>query len=617
MGSVFRKTFTKPLPAGAETFVRKGERLARWKDRRGKTRTAPLTAGKNGSERIIIESLYYVAKYRDGTGVVQTVATGCRDETAARQVLAELSRRAELIKAKVMTAGEDAVARHQTVPLVEHFDAFDEHLRAKDTSSIYREYTRNYLDRLAAECPFSTLADMCREMLERWLAAQAAEGMSAKARNHYRGALVAFCNWCLLTNRLTVNPFAEIPKANEKADRRRLRRAMDEDELLRLLNMARQRPLLDAATVRRGRRRGEAYANLREETRNRLLLLGRERALIYKTLVLTGLRKGELVSLTVAQMFLDGPVPYIALDAAEEKNRQGSEIVLREDLAEDLRQWLADKLERLRDEARGLGVPIPVTLPADTPLFTVPAGLLRILNRDLRLAGIPKRDERGRTLDIHALRTTFGTLLSKGGVAPRTAQAAMRHSDIRLTMGVYTDPKLLDVRGALDALPALPLNDGSTAISQVVRATGTDDLPTSSLAPTLALTSDNSSIIQSIPGKMAAPKPERNEQPPQGVSGEIVKRKDSLTTAVNEPQESGRLDLNQRPHGPEPCALAKLSYAPWSPYRSRIGLPIKNTAFSAAFHLPAGHKQTKSNSKANQQDNRIVTRAGPNDQPSW
>jgi hypothetical protein len=48
------------------------------------------------------------------------------------------------------------------------------------------------------------------------------------------------------------------------------------------------------------------------------------------------------------------------------------------------------------------------------PLFTVPKGLLRILNRDLKAAGIAKVDERGRTLDVHALRTTFGTLLSKG-----------------------------------------------------------------------------------------------------------------------------------------------------------------------------------------------------------
>jgi site-specific recombinase XerD len=40
-------------------------------------------------------------------------------------------------------------------------------------------------------------------------------------------------------------------------------------------------------------------------------------------------------------------------------------------------------------------------------------------------AGIPKRDDRGRTVDVHALRHTFGTHLSKNGVAPRTAQAAM------------------------------------------------------------------------------------------------------------------------------------------------------------------------------------------------
>jgi len=42
-----------------------------------------------------------------------------------------------------------------------------------------------------------------------------------------------------------------------------------------------------------------------------------------------------------------------------------------------------------------------------------------------------KRDERGRTVDVHALRHTFGTLLSKGWGAPRTAQAAMRQADLR------------------------------------------------------------------------------------------------------------------------------------------------------------------------------------------
>ncbi|MBS3735518.1 MAG: tyrosine-type recombinase/integrase, partial [Phycisphaerae bacterium] len=67
---------------------------------------------------------------------------------------------------------------------------------------------------------------------------------------------------------------------------------------------------------------------------------------------------------------------------------------------------------------------------------------------------IPKHDDRGRVVDLHALRHTFGTHLSKAGVAPRTAQAAMRHSSLELTMNVYTDPRLLDVGAAVDALPS-------------------------------------------------------------------------------------------------------------------------------------------------------------------
>ena len=54
MASVFRKTVTKTLPANSEIVTRKGERISRWKDRRGKTRTASLTIGRDGSERIVI-----------------------------------------------------------------------------------------------------------------------------------------------------------------------------------------------------------------------------------------------------------------------------------------------------------------------------------------------------------------------------------------------------------------------------------------------------------------------------------------------------------------------------------------------------------------------------------
>ena len=54
------------------------------------------------------------------------------------------------------------------------------------------------------------------------------------------------------------------------------------------------------------------------------------------------------------------------------------------------------------------------------------------------------------------------------------AQAAMRYSSIDLTMNVYTDPRVLDVAGALDSLPTLPL-DGNPQERQQNLATGTDD----------------------------------------------------------------------------------------------------------------------------------------------
>jgi integrase len=530
MGTVYRKTATKPLPTGARLIVRKGQRLAEWLDSKEKRRTAPVTTGQDGTDRIVITARTYTAKYRDGNNHVREVATGCRDETAAKSVLADLERRAELVKAKVMSAAEDAIADHQDMPLADHFAAFLEHQAAKGITRRRLDDTRSRLNRVAAECGFRRLADLDAAGLERWLTARQTEGMGAVTRNAYREAWVTFGNWCVRNHRLLSNPLAGVPKADAKIDRRRHRRALTENELTRLLDVARRRPLVDRMTVTKGPRKGEVYGRLRPEVQRRLECLGWERALIYKTLVLTGLRKGELASLTAGQLDLDTDPAYLVLDAADEKNRQGNSIPLRSDLAADLREWLAYKLATLQEadqEAQtvrfdseavrpgkrrsgalgafeGQSCQALTRLPADTPVFTVPAALVKILDRDLVAAGIAKRDERGRTVDVHAMRTTFGTLLSKSGVAPRTAQAAMRHSTINLTMNTYTDPKLLDVAGAMEALPALPLGAGTNPLSDAaMKATGTDDSAAFQFAPGFAPTLDNSRKSGSIPDKRA------------------------------------------------------------------------------------------------------------------
>ena len=499
MGSVYKKTATKPIPNGAELFTKNGKRFARWKPSTGKARTAPVTTGHDGTDRIVVTVGTYLAKFRDGSGLVCEVSTGCRDEDAARSVLGKLERRAELVKSEVITTAEAATADHLCEPFADHFGSYLLTLGTKDVSAKYLMEIGRAANRLTRDCQFDRLGDISLHPVERWLTARKSEGMSASTRNAYAEALTGFCNWAVANRRLATNPLARLAKADEKSDRRRQRRAMTEAELLKLLQVARMRPLAEfgreavavddseaEATGKRRKRSSWTKAALTlnglhpavERARERLAdnpefvekleRLGRERALIYKTLVLTGLRKGELASLTVGQLELDEPMPFAVLNAADEKNRQGSTIPLRHDLANDLRDWLSDTPNaatlKLRND-KGIR-------DSKRPLFTIPAGLVRILDRDLLAAGIDKADERGRTIDVHALRHSFGTLLSKGGVAPRTAQAAMRHSNINLTMNVYTDPKLLDVYGALDSLPSLDLD--ASPERQTMRATGTD-----------------------------------------------------------------------------------------------------------------------------------------------
>jgi hypothetical protein len=51
----------------------------------------------------------------------------------------------------------------------------------------------------------------------------------------------------------------------------------------------------------------------------------------------------------------------------------------------------------------------------------------------------------------------------------------MGHSKIDLTMNCYADPRLLDVSGALDQLPALSLNRPTSQESATALVTDTDD----------------------------------------------------------------------------------------------------------------------------------------------
>ena len=80
-------------------------------------------------------------------------------------------------------------------------------------------------------------------------------------------------------------------------------------------------------------------------------------------------------------------------------------------------------------------------------------------------------DNGGRRADVHAMRHSYGTLLSIGGVSPREAMSLMRHTDMRLSMRTYTDPKIFDLAGAVEKLP---INLSTPDELQSAKATGTD-----------------------------------------------------------------------------------------------------------------------------------------------
>jgi integrase len=474
MATIYRKVYPVPMPDGAEIVTSRGRRMAQWTDGNGKVKTAPLSAD---GRKVLHEADSWYARYTDADGCKRRVSTGCRDEQAARKVLSDLLAQAEKVRCGILTPGENHAARHAARPIAEHVADYLDFLKVKTVrgrrvSAAHQYDVEKQLIRLVAECGFKRISDITCQRVTKWLADETDRSEKApRTVQKYRASLMAFCKWAVREGRLRANPLAALPGVAVDEDRRR-RRPLALDEIARLLDTAATRPLREALTIRRGARKGQEVAKVGDTERERLVKLGEERALIYKTLIYTGLRKGELASLTVADLHLDAAQPYVELAARNAKSGRGARLPLRADLAQDLREHLNAKLAHQRQQTRGDGqTEVAMALPGNTRLFRVPRDLVRILDRDLAAAGIPKTDADGRTVDVHCLRHTFATLLSKAGVVPRIAQELMRHSDIRLTMNTYTHLQLIDTAGAVEAMPSI-----GDARQETTRqaATGTD-----------------------------------------------------------------------------------------------------------------------------------------------
>jgi integrase len=385
-----------------------------------------------GAKKKVEESAKWYAQLTDLSGRRRHVPLST-DKRVASQMLTALRRDSDLARVGL----NDPCATHMSAPIAAHVTDYEAYLRHRGVSAKHLAETLRRLWAVLEGIEARTLAEMRPEKVDRFLASLAGRNAGARTQNTYRSSAKAFSRWCVKSRRCREDVLAGIEPAAGAT--RRERRSLTEDELARLLRVARERPLREAMTVRTGKRKGQAVARVGEDVQEGLKRLGWERSLIYRTMILTGLRRGEVAALQVRNLDLEGDRPRLFLPAANTKNRDDAEIPLRADLAEGLAEWV-------RATGR-VGTAL---------LFRVPIEFVKILRRDLAGAGIPYRDEHGRTFDVHALRHTTATYLGRGKVTPRIAQQFMRHSDVKLTLQNYSDHRMLDETEALDALPKLP-----------------------------------------------------------------------------------------------------------------------------------------------------------------
>ena len=329
----------------------------------------------------------------------------------------------------------------------------------------YMNDLRGRLLYVGRQCGFVTVKEITKERLLHWFLGLSEIDLdtgkasrSPASRSLYRKALHPFLEWCLMMGRFEgENPADKLPRPKAKGDIRRRRRALSEAELLTLFRVARLKPMAEYARRRECRLSNNAtgwedckvtldnldeYAEEAEKLLNKnpkyLAQLKREgihRELVYRTLALSGLRRNEIRTLKASQIVFGGQ-PRIEMDPYFEKNSDGSTIYIPIELANDIKAWIDDRKIQ----------------PTDL-VFTVSKQAVKTLHRDCEVAGIERKDARGRTIDIHALRTSYCMLLQLSGASPRIAMSAMRHSKLELTMCTYTDPAHLLVAEAVNVLP--------------------------------------------------------------------------------------------------------------------------------------------------------------------
>lgn len=384
-----------------------------------------------------------------------TRSTGTTDKRLAERLASqwegkEIERREGLTDARA-----EALSVQQSRPLSEHLADFLLFLSGKGTGDQSVQTAETRLRRIIRESKAEKIADLTPSRVLsaiqhlRTPGVVTKSGLSNKTASEHVRAIKGFSRWLVRDKRSAIDDLVTLAGFNEETDRRRVRRHVTGEELVRILAVAEQGKVVGAVM---------SVKNNDGSFRNAKVTLDYpERVWAYRVAAGTGFRASEVASLTPESFDLESNPPTVTVQACHSKRKRMDVQPIRRDLAELLRPFLAGK-------------------PKGQPVCPLPDRKAALLVRGdmekARAAWIAETtssedrseressdflrhvDSQGRIVDFHGLRHTFITNLVQSGASVKVAQELARHSSPTLTIGRYAHARRSDLSAALDKLPA-------------------------------------------------------------------------------------------------------------------------------------------------------------------
>jgi len=324
---------------------------------------------------------------------MRDIPLGVTEKRSAEQMLQDLLKEQSQEAAGLLAPRRMRDAAQASI--AEHCGAFLKDLTTKGRVRRYVHAVGLYVGTLVKECHWENLRDVTAESFTVWRQNQT---KAPKTLNEYLLGARVFFNWMVRQKMTRENPLADVELVRVEGLQKRVRRAYTP-----------------------------------QEVRNLLAVAG-ERMPVYLMAVLTGLRRGEIQQMRWADVDLVKSALWMKVRASISKNHRQAVLPVHSDLAEVLR-----------------GVR-PADCNPESFIFDGIVPRTKRFHADLEAAGIDWRDQGYGRLDFHCFRVTFCTELGCLLVSERVRRELMRHQSSKLTGEIYTDPRMLPLREAVEKL---------------------------------------------------------------------------------------------------------------------------------------------------------------------